>query len=327
MKTSKFKFSIWLAGSALVVFGAISSCSKSNNSGGTTPPTSADSASGIEPAALVAYWPFNTDLTETKQGLTATNSGLTFGSGVKGGAVQGSSSAYAAYASAGSSLPALASFTISFWIKSNAVDTAFKTNTPGHGAQAIFFLADTANQFGNLGIDLEPYKGSAPGANPDTLNVKLSLHSWGAGVVWAGWGPNLILPAAVGQWVQVVFTYNGGSGTLVGYENGIQGGTGSLGGPYGPFNGSETIYANDPGSSTNTKGAPIMGNFVFKNMTGMSLGTWPWDTSPQIYTHSPVRGNNWEDNYAGLLDEMRIYNIALSPVEVDSLYSKEKRGL
>jgi hypothetical protein len=333
MKTSKFRFSLWLAGSALVAFGAISSCSKSNNSssggGGSTtpPPTAADSASGIEPAALVAYWPFNGSLTETKANLSATNVGLTFVTGVKGQAVQGGTSEYGVYSSVGTALPALSSFTISFWLNSAAVDTAAPVNTPGMGAQGIFFLADTANQFGNLGIDLEPYKGSAPGPNPDTLQIKLSLHSWGSGVVWAGWGPELLLPAAVGKWVHVVFTYNGGSGTLVGYENGIQGGTGSLGGPYGPFNGSETIYANDPGSNTNSNGAPTMGGFVFKNMMGMEIGTWPWDTNPQLYTHTGVKSNSWEDDFRGQLDEMRIYNVALSPVEVDSLYSKEKRGL
>jgi hypothetical protein len=332
MKKSNFKFShLWIAGAALVLIGTISSCSKSSSS--STPPVKPptnpgnyDSSNQIQPTALVAYWGFNGSLTEGKQNLTATNTGLTFVNGVKGQAVQGATSSFGVYSNVGTALPALQSFTISFWINSAAVDTAFPTNTPGHGAQGIFFLADTANQFGNLGIDLEPYKGSAPGANPDTLQVKLSFHSYGSGVVWAGWGPELLMPASVGKWTQVVFTYNGGSGTLVGYVNGVQGGANSLAGPYGPFNGTETVYANDPGSSTNTNNAPIMGNLVFKNALAMEVGTWPWDTSPQLFTHAAVKGNNWEDDFHGMLDEMRIYNAALNSTDVNSLYILEKAG-
>ncbi|HSZ34994.1 MAG TPA: hypothetical protein VK772_16875 [Puia sp.] len=334
MKKTKIKFSrLWIAGAALVLLGAVSSCSKSSSGGGTPPPVAPtnpgnyDSSNQIQPTELVAYWGFNNSLTESKQNLTATSTGsLTYVTGVKGQALQGAASSYGVYSGVGTALPALGSFTISFWINSAAVDTAFPTNTPGHGAQGIFFLADTAGQFGNLGIDLEPYKGSAPGANPDTLQIKLSFHSYGTGVVWGGWGPELILPGAVGKWTQVVFTYNGGSGSLVGYVNGVQGGVGSLAGPYGPFNGSETVYANDPGSSTNTNNAPIMGNLVFKNMLAMEVGTWPWDTSPQLYTHAAVKGNNWEDDFHGQLDEMRIYNAALNSTDVNSLYILEKAG-
>jgi hypothetical protein len=328
MKLKNLKTTLWIGSAFILSTVLFSACSTSNSGPTTTPPPTNpggyDSSNQIQPQALVAYFPFNSNITETKENLAFTNTGLTFVAGVKGQALQGADGAFATYVSATpiTTLQNIQSFTVAFWVKSGIVDTTISASyTPGHGAQGIFYLVDTAQQFGNLEIDLEPYK-----ANPDTLQVKCGFRQNATGTVWNGWGPELLLPAAVGVWTHVVFTYNGASGTLTGYQNGVQGGSNSLGGPYGPFNGQETCYASDPGSNTNVNMAPPLGPLQFENLISMEFGTWSWDTNPQLYTHAPQRGNNWEDDFAGALDEFRIYNVALNATDVNSLYILEKAG-
>jgi len=334
MKTKNTKLALFIGSGLLLSAVMFTSCSKSNSGGGgggTTVDTvlqkyGYDSASQVGKDSLVAYFPFEGNVTETVAGLSFTNSGLTFGTGVKGQALQGSDGHFASYTQSTTltTLQALGSFTVAFWINSGVVDTTISsTYTPGHGAQGIFFLADTAVQFGNLEIDLEPYS-----ANADTLTIKCGFVSNGSSVVWQGWGPTLVLPGAVGKWTHVVFTYNAGSSILTGYVNGSQGGTNSLSGPYGPFNGTETVYANDPGVA-DANNAPLMGGLVFQNTYGMEFGTWAWDVNPQsalLDAKVPQRGNNWEDDFAGQLDEFRIYNAALSTSQVNALYNLEKLG-
>jgi Concanavalin A-like lectin/glucanases superfamily len=329
MKPKNLKTTLWIGSAFIFATFLFSSCSTSNSGPTTTPPPSNpggyDSSNQIQPQALVAYFPFNNNaITETKENFTFTNSGMTFVTGVKGQALQGAAGKFATYVSAApiASLQGIQSFTVAFWIKSGVVDTTIgPTYTPGHGAQGIFYLVDTAQQWGNLEVDLEPYK-----ANPDTLQIKCGFRQNASGTVWNGWGPVLKLPAAVGVWTHVVFTYNGASGTLTGYENGVQGGSNSLGGPYGPWNGQEICYANDPGSPTNSNHAPVLGPLQFENLISMEFGTWSWDTSPQLFTHAAPRGNNWEDDFAGALDEFRIYNVALNATDVNSLWILEKAG-
>mgnify|MGYP001551222464 CR=1 FL=1 len=329
MKSKKMRLAV-SSGFALLLAGAMfASCSKKStpSTPGTPPPTNPggyDSANQIQASALVAYFPFNGNITETKQGYSFTNSGMTFATGVKGQALQGADGKFATYTQTTPlGLQSLQSFTIAFWINSGVVDTTISpTYTPGHGAQGIFWLVDTAQQWGNLGLDLEPY-----GNNPDTLQIKCSFRSNATGVVWNGWGPIIKIPGAVNTWTHVTFTYNGASSTLTGYVNGVQAGSNSLSGPYGPFNGSETVYANDPGGNPpTTNPVPYMGNLLFENAFSLEFGTWPWDTTPQLFTKAPARGNNWEDDFAGQLDEFRIYNVALNSTDVNSLYILEKAG-
>ena len=72
-----------------------------------------------------------------------------------------------------------------------------------------------------------------------------------------------------------------------------------------------------------------MGGLVFENAYGMEFGTWDWDVNPQnalLYNKAPQRGNSWEDDFAGQLDEFRIYNAALNATQVNALYNLEKLG-
>src|ERR1700734_4144221 len=95
MKTVKSKMSFLTLGIvSLALFGVIS-CSKSSSGGGsTTPPVTLlggfASSDSVEPAALIAYWPFDGNSTEKVAGLVGTSTGVTYVTGLRGMAYQGS---------------------------------------------------------------------------------------------------------------------------------------------------------------------------------------------------------------------------------------------
>ncbi|MHB1922120.1 MAG: hypothetical protein ACYCOO_07770 [Chitinophagaceae bacterium] len=331
MKMSNAKKSILASG--IIVLGTLAmfSCNKSNTApSGPKPPSNPggyDSSNQVASANLVAYWSFNNTLTESKQNLSGTNYGSSFTTGVKGMAYQGGPSSYVLYANPGTALPALNSFTISFWIDASQPinDTSGKI-IPGQGAQGLFDLANTAGFWANLHLDLEPFTSTAGGTTPnsDTLLLKLEMTSMAPGVVWNNQFPQVWLDSAVGKWTEVVITYNGASGTFTTYENGTITGTNSLGYAYGPYNGTATLYANDPGSATNIKSAPVLGNLMFANATALVLGTWQLSTNPSLT--SSATAQPWATSYTGAMDELRVYNSALNATDVKSLYILEKGG-
>lgn len=310
----------------------LSSCKKSATSpSGPTPPSNPggyDSANQISPGNLVAYWNFQNSFTEQKQNLSGTNTNATFSTGIKGQAYQGSSTmySYVEYANPGSALPALNSFTISFWMKANQpVANISGIPAPDSGAQAVFEIVNNAGFWPNLHIDLEPYTvAGTTTPNPDTIQLKLELTSTASGVVWQNQFPTVLLDTAVNKWTQVVLTYNGASGTLATYENGTLTGTNGLGYAYGPFTGSTTLYANDPGSSTNVNNAAVFGNLKFANATALLIGTWQFSTNPSMTSGGGTQA--WATSYTGALDELRVYNKALNSTDVKSLYILEKSG-
>ena len=160
MKTKITKLALLIGSGLLLSAVMFTSCSKSSGGGSVTPPPvdsilqkyGYDSASQIAKDSLVAFFPFESNITETVAGLSFTNSGLTFATGVKGQALQGGDGHFATYTqnTALSTLQGLTSFTVAFWIKSDSVSYSGSTYVPGKGAQGIFYLADTAQQFGNL---------------------------------------------------------------------------------------------------------------------------------------------------------------------------------
>lgn len=332
MKTKIQFWSYMTIGVLFLSASVMSSCKKNAASpSGPTPPSNPggyDSANQISPGNLVAYWNFENSFTEQKQNLSGANTNAAFSAGIKGQAYQGSSSVYSyvEYTNPGSALPALNSFTISFWMKANQpVANTTGSPTPGTGAQAIFEIVNNAGFWPNVHIDLEPYTiAGTKTPNPDTILLKLELTSTAPGVVWQNQFPTVMLDTAVNKWTQVVLTYNGASGTLATYENGTLTGTNGLGYAYGPFTGSTTLYASDPGSATNVKNAPVLGNLQFANATALLIGTWQFSTNPSMTSSAGAQA--WATSYTGSLDELRVYNAALNSTDVKSLYILEKSG-
>jgi hypothetical protein len=349
MKTAKLKFGALALGAGVFTLGSVTSCSKTTTVTKTvidsvaytpaaTPPTNPDNANdagAVDSTSLVAYWSFNNTLTEKVENLTGTGTNVNYGTGVKGACYQGNGGSYAEYASAGTALPALQSFSMSFWMNaSQPINNSTPYLEDGLGAQGMFDLVNPTGFWANLHIDLEPQtvSGTADSANsyvgtpnPDTLLMKIEITDTTHGVTYSPAFPTILLPGAVGVWTHIVITYNGASGLFTVYENGAAVSfKGAYGYAYGPFNSAITLYASDPGSPTNTNSAPILGNLEFAKTMGIVIGGWQLSTNPSLTTGAGAQP--WASNYTGALDELRIYSNSLTANDVQSLYLLEKAG-
>lgn len=321
MKTVNQKLSMFIIGIAICMAGMLASCSKSSSNTpppGPKPPTNPggyDSSNQIQSSALVAYWGFNGNFTESKQNLTGTNSGATFTTGVKGQAYQGSGSSYVYFSNVGTALPSLNSYTLSVWIKVPAqpINDTTPAYISGQGTNGIFFLFDNFGNQSLLQAELEPYT---------TTSDSLRIHSGFSNTSSTGYQgiiPEAFLDTAINKWTHVVTTYNGASSTYTIYQNGVAIGSNSAW-TNGMYLSPNLIYNNAfPGSGT------PMGNIVFKNPPiGMVLGGWPYEINPSIPSIGGPRA--YAGSLQGAMDELRIYSVALNATDVNSLYLLEKAG-
>jgi hypothetical protein len=111
--------------------------------------------------------------------------------------------------------------------------------------------------------------------------------------------------AAIGKWVHFVMTYDGPSSTYVVWQNGTQTMNSSAWGK----NLSTVLMTNNPG------GVPL-GNISYATDPPQTvyIGTWP----PGLYGVSATLGAN--GSYLGKLDELRVFNRALTQQEVAGLF-------
>jgi hypothetical protein len=82
------------------------------------------------------------------------------------------------------------------------------------------------------------------------------------------------------------------------------------------------IYLNGSGVATTT--VPKFGNLKWKNPGQLVFGANQFQTTPSLTTAST--GEPWASYLTGLLDEVRIYNVALKDTEIDALVKLESRG-
>ncbi len=325
MKKVKIRFPLIMSGILLVTMVNFSSCDDDDDP--ALPPIGGyNSSDEVAAANNVAKWSFENTLVESKTNTSGASTNTAFVAGKKGQAFEGSSTQarYAIY-DAIPGVQNLSSLSIAFWIKApqNDPNTA-PDPVQGKGVQGIFALNNQADFWGGINLFVENYNTVAGLPNPDTLKVKLLWQNKRAGVVWQGQDPQFIIPGGVNQWVHVVYTYDAASSIVTVYKNGVKGGTKSLTGPYGPFDGSNTLYANDPGAATgNPNAAPFHGALQFPPATKMVIGANQFSTNPSL---GSAGAQAWATTFRGLLDEFRIYSKALTASEVESLYQLEDAG-
>jgi hypothetical protein len=322
------KRTLKILGVILLTYGLSTSCS--NEDDVTLPPIGGYNTSDeVASANSVAKWSFDGSLTESKQNLTGTGTNTAFGTGKKGQAYQGSSTQprYAIYP-AGTGVPALSSLTFAFWMNSDSMKIPKADPTQGYGAQGVFAYANPTGFWGGINLFVE----NRNTADADTLRVKLLVENKRAGVVWATQSPILRIPGALNQWVHVVMTYDDVSSVFTAYVNGVAASKleapyqdkAPSGSPSGFLGNSYTLYANDPGGWANPNSAPKYGVLQTAPGTQMVIGSHQFTTTPALNaggTQVP-----WGTTYAGLLDEFRIYNKALTSSEANSLYQLELAG-
>jgi len=298
MKTNKKTRGFLLAMALFSCFG-LTQCTKSEMDDdfniGDPPPVAGGftNSSQIQQENLVAYFPFDGNITDTKGGVTGgvATGNPTFVPGVKGQSYQGNTNAFAVYANPGP-VAALTSFTVSFWV-----------NTQKHdgGAQGIFSLGKQDGSFwGNFFTIIE-------GNNSPNNKMQVKLHfekntvpnveQWVApsDAVW----PNDMY----GAWRQITYTYDETTSKVAYYANGT------------------AINLGADADRKSGVGSDPLGALAFKNATKFVIGGF------QNHAGPPFNGlESWMLSYTGKLDEMRIYKKALTAQEVSALFILEKQG-
>jgi hypothetical protein len=280
-----------------------SSCKKSSNT--IAPPTLIGgyaSSDSVASGNLIGYWPFDGNANDVKGGQTGTTTGgATYTTGIRGQAYQGSAGGYATVP-ANSALKNLGSYSTSVWFKLPAQPATTPQNDPA----GIFFVG-SQNAPNELMMEIESY-------NPkglDSVRVHHGFNNIGA-PAWQQFVMESFDTMALNKWVHQVTTYDGASSTYTVYENGTAIGNSSA---FGQNVTPTTIYTD--GNKTS-----LMGNMNFTSdpPTQVILGTWP----AGLFGVSSSLGSN--GGFLGQMDELRIYNKALSASEVNGLYLNGKAG-
>lgn len=163
------------------------------------------------------------------------------------------------------------------------------TNSP-QNTSGIVGLMDVANGnafWGNLAIFFEN------GATPEKGVLKVHVNNDGKDA-WLG---NYDLTSPWDKWVQIAVSYDQTSSTFKVYVNGSRIATQVISG-FGPL--------------------------VFQDAQKMVFGTVGFQTNPSLTTAASKQ--DWASYMTGRLDQVRIYNKALTDEEISSLQKLEGRG-
>ncbi|MWB95029.1 LamG domain-containing protein [Flavobacterium sp. GA093] len=282
-----------------------------------------DSSDDVAAAHLVSKFSFDGNLTDSKSNISGFEEmNVAYANGVKGNAYQGSSSvARYAVGNATAKITSLNDYSISFWM--NTANTVPDGGSPGQGkgAQGIFSIVRPTEFWGGINLFLE----NPDSANPNRLRLKLGVENGRAGVAWKSQSAIVNIDNSLNTWVHVVLAYDSKTSTINCYTNGAP--SANIGGfPYAPTAGvvgSVIWYADDSGTFENSKNAPKYGAFEMIGTNGkVVFGNHQFQTNPSLTSGGSAQG--WATSYAGLMDEFRIYDSALTTSEVTALYKLEK---
>jgi hypothetical protein len=299
MKTNRLFYSLMVAsGIALVA-----SCSSDDSS--SLPPIGGyNSADEVAATSLKAYWPLNGNGKESISNTSPTNTvATTFVEGVKGQAAN-FNTGFMAYPAITALNTTSGSASISCWAKVS--NTKLVAGGPSN-ISPIFSLTRTGEAFGNLNLlgethglvtsDSIQMKGVFRIKNDDgsefggdAVNM-LKQESWmDATHTWAA---NKI----GGQWAHIVYIFDGPTGTNKLYVNGVK-------------------ISNSAWEVRNGGNAKMLNHFL--------------PTRPVIGALETVaNGTNtdaWNAALKGQVDELRVYDKALTPAEIGALYELELAG-
>lgn len=180
----------------------------------------------------------------------------------------------------------MSSFTMSAWVKSPV---------PNDGSPAM--LSINAGD-GGMGSLLVMYEGW--GCNTDSLYVKTYLYN--TRTEWKGQDLGLSNVAfTTDKWFHLVYSYNEATSMMTLYSNGqFVAESGRWGGP-----------ADEEGNQE------ALGQLILDPaMTNLYIGAW-WNNIDG--THA----DTWRSSFPGSVDEIRFWDVALTPEEVEDLYTKE----
>lgn len=178
--------------------------------------------------------------------------------------------------------------------KPGSLTVAFWMNGVGPvqgGAQGLFAISNSKEFWGNIELFLENLNNGAEAF------LKVHLFNSGAadgkGEEWS----EIKIPGALNKWTHIAVTYNAADSKLIVYADGVATGINKVlgGGTYGPLK--------------------------WKDATGIVLGSFAFQTAPSLTNHGP---EGWAKSFNGTLDQLRVYNVALSGAEVKSLFDNKQ---
>jgi hypothetical protein len=246
---------------------------------------------------LIAHFDFES-LPTAGAAVPFSNNTITFGSkvgaasivaGRRGNAYQGSASeAYFEYNITGATaLKSLDEFTMACWIKAPATTD---------GAAKIFAINGGDGFMGNLTLMQE----SRPG---DSLDMKVYLFD-SESPEWKGQDIRIQNQKFLDDlWFHVVAVYRKETSAIELWANGV-------------FVAQSIRYAGPDPDGDGPLPQPLLGPIKLgQDMTKLHFGAWP----------QQIAGNpeGWMTYFAGLVDEYRVYNKALSEAEILELYQAE----
>ena len=294
MKTNKHIIIALLSGIALSL--TLSSCQKGFDAKSYAPKKPLPKYDGysnskdIRPEALVAFWPFNGDLKDSLSSTTGVGTGTSFGDGTKGKGLIATGNSYVV-TNTPDAVKALTDFTISVWVK-------MPLNT---GAAGIVGVSHTSNFWGNFDIFYDN------GGNATTGQLKVhvfnnaaladapnngSSNAWeGAYAVTNPWD----------KWTHIAVTYTG---------------------HYTDSTSMVKVYYN--GVSVGTNEVKAFAPLDWSKAGPMVFGTLQFQTNPSLTTNTGAQ--SWAAPVNGDIDQVRVYNAALSASQIDGLYNLEKAG-
>lgn len=288
------KKSIIMFLAAAAVAGAFISCKKDNGNNKQDP----TGGVAVAESNLVAYLPFDSETEAVKVGTgitfgSATGS-ATFGAGARGKAYVNSGASKSAKAfmtfnlAAANPFKSMTGFTISCWIKC----PGWKE---GEACAADFFYLNGGDDLmGNLNVMIEG------GSDADSLDMKAYLFN--SSTEWKGQDVRIKNKGFLAdKWFLFGYSYDPATSAMRLWANGRMV--------------CESIRYAGPEVGGNQ---PLLGNLALKpDMTKLYIGAW------KKMVETPDAADGWMGYYPGALDELRIYNKALSEAEMQALYKAE----
>ncbi len=157
-----------------------------------------------------------------------------------------------------------------------------------NGIVGLVNLSNTSSFWGNIDMFFEN------GSTQDAAKFRAHINNGATDTIWIRKDG---LAGIFDSWVNMALTYDAANETVKFYVNGV------------------------PSSTLTISG---LGPAQFTNSGPMVFGTVQFQTDPSLTTGSGAQP--WASYLTGALDEVRIYNTALSDSDIDALVRLEGRG-
>jgi hypothetical protein len=301
----KKTISYLLVGVSAMAMLALGSCSKSNSS---LPPINGyNSSNDVAKSNLKAYWTFDNTKAEAVSSVSPTTDiKSSYVTGVIGQALKLDSGylTYPALTGIGTDSLALSSFTVSLWVKDIV-------NNQKAGTEIIALTQSVAKQtdwnVGPVNVGIET--GWRASTN-DTITLHPSFNTYISGAPshqdnvtngsFSDLGKTWLAVVNQGNpWIHYVCVYDQSTGVFVIYSDGV-------------------IVSNTKYQSRFSTATPVISRLPLSAV----IGSFP--NVGAGYTHSA--NQSWQGLMKGTVDEIRVFNKALTATEVGSLYALGQAG-